>query len=124
MEVGTVAGISWIVAAPFLGMALAWLSIRPKRQAEQNLQRLLKNAPGREDLAELILRNPNSENIQKGRELVISVLDSMSPKDRRQISSSLYQDSIRGRAWYVAKLVTEGRSNRIRRIPTDERVTA
>ncbi len=124
MEVGTVAGISWIAAAPFLGMALAWLSIRPKRQAEQNLQRLLKNAPGREDLAELILRNPNSENIQKGRELVISVLDSMSPKDRRQISSSLYQDSIRGRAWYVAKLVTEGRSNRIRRIPTDERVTA
>ena len=125
MELGTALGISWLVAAPFLGGAIAWFSmIRPKRRAEQNLQQLLKDAPGREELAELILQNPTSENIQKGRELVISVLDSLSRKDRKEIASGFYQDSIRGRAWYTAKLVTGGRSSSIRRIPSDERVTA
>lgn len=125
MELETALGITWMVAAPLLGLALGWfLMIRPIRRAEQNLRQLLKDAPGREELAELILQNPTSENIQKGRELVISVLDSLSRKDRKEIASGFYQDSIRGRAWYTAKLVTDGRSNNIRRMPSDERVAA
>ena len=125
MELGTALGISWLVAAPILGGVIAWFSmIRPKQRAEQNLQQLLKDAPGREELAELILQNPTSENIQKGRELVISVMDSLSRKDRKEIASGFYQDSITGRARYTIKLVTGGRSSSIRRIPSDERVTA
>ena len=120
MEAETIFGVCLLVSAPFIGLGLGWLSIRPKLRAERNIQRLLENEPGREELAELILRNPNSENIQKAREMVIGVLQYMSPGDRGQISSALNQDSIRGRAWYVAKLVTAGRSKNFGRIPTDE----
>ena len=123
MATETILGICGLVAAPLVGLGLGlFIIILPKRRAEQKIERLLKDVPARDEVAELILRNPNSENIQKGRELVISVLESMSGGDRRQISSSVYQDSIRGRAWYVAKLVTGGRSNNISRIPSDERV--
>ena len=112
-----------MVAAAILGAGLGWFTIlRPSRRAEKSMEQLLRDAPGREEVAELILQNPNSENIQKGRELVINTLGSLSRRDRKQISSAVYQDSIRGRAWYVAKLVTGGRSNDIRRIPSDERV--
>lgn len=124
MEAESIFGICLLASAPFIGLGLGWLSIRPKRRAERNLQRLLEDEPGREALTELILSNPNSENIQKAREMVISVLQKMSPEDRRQVSSALNQDSIRGRAWYVARLVTAGRSRQLRRIPTDEWITA
>lgn len=121
MEAETIFGVCLLASAPFIGLSLGWLSIiHPKLRAERNIQRLLENEPGREELAELILRNPNSENIRKAREMVIGILQDMSPGDRRQISSALNQDSIRGRAWYVAKLVTAGRSKHFGRIPTDE----
>ena len=120
MPLETALWICVLVSAPIIGAGLGWLSIRPKLQAERNIQSLLEKEPGREELAELILRNPNSENIKKAREMVIGVLSSMSPGDRRQISSALNQDSIRGRAWYVAKLVTAGRSRDFGKIPTDE----
>ncbi len=123
MDIGTALGISWIAFCAAVGLAVGWRSISAKRRAERNLRLLLDGIPERENLAELILRNPNTENIQKGRTLVISVVDSLSPRDRREISSGLYQDSVEGRAWYVAKLVTDGRSSNIRRIPSDERVT-
>ena len=123
MTTETILGICGLVAALFTGLGLGlYTIILPKRRAEQNIERLLKDVPAREEVAEQILQNPNSENIQKGRELVISVLESMSQRDRREISSAVFQDSIRGRAWYVAKLVTGGRSNDILRIPSDERV--
>ena len=120
MSLETALVICVFVTAPVIGAVLGWLSIRPKLRAERNIQYLLEKEPGREELAELILRNPNSENIQKAREMVIGVLQYMSPGDRRQISSVLNQDSVRGRAWYVAKLVTAGRSKDFGRIPTDE----
>ena len=119
MSLETTLGICVLIAAPIMGAGLGWLSIRPKLRAERSIQSLLEKEPGRDELAELILRNPNSENIQKAREMVIGVLHYMSPGDRRQISSALNQDSIRGRAWYVAKLVTAGRSKDFGRIPTD-----
>ena len=125
MAIEDILGISGLIAAAILGVGLGWFTIiLPKSRAEQNIERLLKDAPGREDLAELILRNPNSENIQRGRELIIGTLESLSPKDRREISSGLYQDSIRGRANYTAKLITRGCSNHLGKIPTDEKVTA
>ena len=124
MEIGPEIGIPLMVASALLGAVLAGRSIITKRRAEQNLQRLLQDTPGRDDLAELILRNPNSENIQKGRELIISVLESMSRKDRKELSSGLYQDSIRGRARYVAKLITGGRSGGLDKVPADEKVMA
>lgn len=117
-------GVLGVSGAGVVGAALGGYSIYRKHRAEKNLQSLLNDAPGREELAELILQNPTSENIQKGRELVISVLDSLSRKDRKEIASGFYQDSIIGRAHYTAKLVTNGRSSDIGRIPSDERVAA
>ena len=99
-------------------------SILIKRRAEQKLQRILREIPGREDLAERIMQNPDMENIQKGRELIAVALESLSPKDRKEISSGLYQDSVKGRAWYTAKLITEGRSRGIGKAPLDEKATA
>lgn len=125
MDAETIFGVCLLVSAPIIALGLGWFTIiLPKSRAEQNIERLLSDAPDRENMAELILRNPNSENIQRGRELIISVLESLSPKDRREISSGLYQDSIRGRANYTAKLITRGRSNHLGKIPTDEKVTA
>ena len=89
-----------LVFTPLTGAALGWLSIvQPQLRAERNVQRLLEDEPGREELAELILRNPSSENIRRAREMVLGVLPHMSPGDRRLISSTLNQASIRGRAW-------------------------
>ena len=124
MEIGPEIGIPLIIASALLSAVVAGRSIITKRRAEQNLQRLLQDTPGRDDLAELISRNPNSENIQRGRELIISVLESMSSRDRKEISSGLYQDSVRGRARYVEKLITAGRSSHLGKMPTDEKVTA
>lgn len=123
MSLETALGISWLIAAPFIGLGLGWLSIRSKLRAERNLRRMLESEPERDAVAQRILRNPNSQNIQQGRDLVVGLLESMSPEDRREIMSALNQDSIRGRAWYVAKLVTDGRSKHFRRIPTDQWVS-
>lgn len=123
MSLETALGIGWLVAAPIIGVGLGWLSVRSKLRAERNLQNLLEKNTECLELADLILRQPNSENIQKGRELVIKSLECLSPRDRSQIMSALNQDSIRGRAWYVAKLVTSGRSKHFRRIPTDQWVS-
>lgn len=106
-----------------LGALISVRSVVTKHIAERNLQLKLQGETEREALAGQILLNPNSENIQRGRELIIKVMDSMSRRDRREIASGLYQDAASGRARYVAKVITGGRDGRIRRIPSDERVT-
>ena len=111
------------VAGFFAGVGLGWFAVYPKRRADRNIQQILDKMPEREEVAQQILVNPNSENIQRGRDLVVRVLESISPEDRRQILSALNQESVRGRAWYVARLVTAGRSNHLRRIPTDQWVS-
>ena len=88
-----------LIFAPLTGAALGWLVIlQPLLRAERNVQRLLEGEPDREELAELIRRDPSSENIGRAREMVKGVLPYMSPGDRSQISSALNQDSVRGRA--------------------------
>lgn len=124
MEIGPEIGIPLMVFSTLLGVCIGMRSILTKRRAEQNLQVLLRDAPGRDELAEQILRNPDTENLQKGREFIIKTLESLSPKDRKEISSGLFQDSVRGRAWYVAKLITGGRTSQLDKVPTDEKVTA
>ena len=106
-----------------VGLLISVRSVVTKHIAERNLQLKLEGDTEREALAEQILLNPNTENIQKGRELIIKALDSMCSRDRREIASGLYQDTARGRARYVAKVITGGRDGRIRQIPVDERIT-
>ncbi len=106
-----------------VGLLISVRSVVTKHIAERNLQLKLEGDTEREALAEQILLNPNTENIQKGRELIINAMDSMSRRDRREISSGLNQDTVGGRARYVAKVITGGRDGRIRQIPVDERIT-
>ena len=106
-----------------VGLLISVRSVVTKHIAERNLQLKLEGDTEREALAEQILLNPNTENIQKGRELIINAMDSMSRRDRREIASGLNQDTVGGRARYVAKVITGGRDGRIRQIPVDERIT-
>ena len=92
----------------------------PYRRAQRNLDRLLDENPEREQLAEAILQDPTIANIRQGREMVYQALQRMNDRDRREINSGFYQESDRGRAWYTARLITKGRSNRMEQsIPSD-----
>ena len=111
--------LTWVALfMAVLGTLISVRSVVTKHIAERNLQLKLEGETEREALAGQILLNPNSENIQKGRELIIKAMDSMSRRDRREIASGLYQDTASGRARYVAKVITGGRDGRIRRIPS------
>lgn len=118
-----VAGLLILSVIVLAGLVLSIRSAIAYQRAERNLLILLNDDPEKATLAELILQNPSMENIQKARELVIRAVNTMSKRDQREISRGLYQDSVKGRARYVAKLVTDRRSGHIRRIPADERVT-